>query len=343
MSARPWYKRYPSDFIAGTIGLTAEEKGVYSTLIDLMYDRGAELPDDPRHLARLCGCSTRRFGQVRDHLVSLGKLTLGGGLIGNNRFAIESRESQNQHENLAKNARKSHENRAKSKNLGQEKTEIFGADDIGSNGLASNRHISRQEGLTGARGPEARSQKPEAATQLGRAPRTRPEIDAMQVRLFEAAPELRAQAASAPGLLDLSAIIRMLDAGYDLDQDVLPAIAAYMARPRRQLPRAWGFFEAIIREHRERRPAAAAPVAEVDAMMPRPPGGPWVFQKLAGLAMWRHPSELSTVHWEVHLRNAQRAGKWPEDELGPEPGQPGCMVPEWLLQPPEAPLDLTRH
>ena len=44
MSARPWYKRYPADFIAGTLQLSLDEKDAYSVVIDLLYDRGA--PED---------------------------------------------------------------------------------------------------------------------------------------------------------------------------------------------------------------------------------------------------------------------------------------------------------
>lgn len=45
MAKRPWYKRYPSDFIAGTIGLSLEEKGAYSVCLDLQ----ASKLDERRH------------------------------------------------------------------------------------------------------------------------------------------------------------------------------------------------------------------------------------------------------------------------------------------------------
>ncbi|CAL9915138.1 hypothetical protein LSO9J_80044 [Candidatus Liberibacter solanacearum] len=40
MNNRPWYKRYPADFISGVLELTLEQKRAYSIIIDLMYDRG---------------------------------------------------------------------------------------------------------------------------------------------------------------------------------------------------------------------------------------------------------------------------------------------------------------
>lgn len=112
MSSRPWYKRYPSDFVSGTFMLTAEEKGVYAVLLDLMYDRGAPIPDDAQELGRVCGCSTRRFKQVRDKLSSVGKITLKDGLISNNRFEKQVKKEENEHEKLSENAAKSHLKRA---------------------------------------------------------------------------------------------------------------------------------------------------------------------------------------------------------------------------------------
>lgn len=116
MSERPWYKRYPSDFIAGTIALTAEEKGVYSCLLDLMYDRRRAITDDARELGRICGCSTRRFKQVRDRLHALGKLILRDGLISNARFEKQNNsekiEAEKLRENGIKGAAKTNEKRS---------------------------------------------------------------------------------------------------------------------------------------------------------------------------------------------------------------------------------------
>ena len=38
---RPWHKRYHEDALNGYMGLTLEERGVYSTCLDLIYMRGA--------------------------------------------------------------------------------------------------------------------------------------------------------------------------------------------------------------------------------------------------------------------------------------------------------------
>lgn len=86
MSARPWYKRYPSNFIAGTIKMPLELAGAYSYVLDLIYDKGGPVDDDPQWLSRVCGCSVRRWKQHRAALLDLGKITLTeDGLITNAR------------------------------------------------------------------------------------------------------------------------------------------------------------------------------------------------------------------------------------------------------------------
>ena len=99
MSARPWYKRFPSDFITGTISLTLEEAGAYSYIIDLIHDRGGAIPDDPQWIARVCGCSTRKWKTIRERLIQAGKITQNDGFI-------SSERAQNDAENGAKEARK---------------------------------------------------------------------------------------------------------------------------------------------------------------------------------------------------------------------------------------------
>jgi uncharacterized protein YdaU (DUF1376 family) len=99
MSARPWYKRFPSDFICGTISLTLEEAGAYSYIIDLIHDRGGPIPDDPQWIARVCGCSTRKWKTIREGLIQAGKITQNDGFI-------SSRRAQKDLENGAKEARK---------------------------------------------------------------------------------------------------------------------------------------------------------------------------------------------------------------------------------------------
>lgn len=115
MSGR-WYKRYGMDFIHGTFNLTLEEKGAYSLCLDLIYDRGGPIPDDPRWLSGICGVSIRKWNSLRQALINAGKLTAENGFLDNARARFELVSSQfharKQAESGAKGGRKAAENRA---------------------------------------------------------------------------------------------------------------------------------------------------------------------------------------------------------------------------------------
>ncbi len=101
MSKRPWYKRYPSDFIAGTLQLSCEEKGAYSVVLDLIYDRGGPIPDDARWIARVCNLSTRRWNQIRARLLELGKVTARDGVLTNKRALSQLKVEEKEHISLS--------------------------------------------------------------------------------------------------------------------------------------------------------------------------------------------------------------------------------------------------
>lgn len=66
---------YPSDWLAGTRGLSAEETGVYITLICRMYEMAGPIVRDEKRLARLCGCKSKAaFDRVLQYLIEEGKI-----------------------------------------------------------------------------------------------------------------------------------------------------------------------------------------------------------------------------------------------------------------------------
>lgn len=81
---------YPSDWLAGTRGLSAEETGVYITLICRMYEMAGPIERDDARLARLCGCKTKPgFVRCLDFLITEGKITQDESGLFNDRAAIE--------------------------------------------------------------------------------------------------------------------------------------------------------------------------------------------------------------------------------------------------------------
>ena len=68
MSDSPFVPFYTSDFLAGTSGMTAATKGVYITLLSLMYEAEAPLPQSWETLARRCGCTKSSFRKAIETL-----------------------------------------------------------------------------------------------------------------------------------------------------------------------------------------------------------------------------------------------------------------------------------
>lgn len=71
---QPYVRFFVSDWLGGTRGLKANEIGIYITLLALMYDRESPLPEDPRRLARQCGCTPKTFSQALEVLIEEGKI-----------------------------------------------------------------------------------------------------------------------------------------------------------------------------------------------------------------------------------------------------------------------------
>jgi uncharacterized protein YdaU (DUF1376 family) len=94
MTDAPWFKFYPSDWLAGTRGMTALEAGVYITLIAMMYDHAKPLTKDHARLARYCGATPRQFASAISRLIDDGKIIeLPGGYF-NTRVASELQERE---------------------------------------------------------------------------------------------------------------------------------------------------------------------------------------------------------------------------------------------------------
>ena len=78
-----FYKRYPRDFLEGTALLPFELKCAYALLLDLIYIQNGELPDDPRYISGVLGCSVRKWNSIRKQLLDHGKIYIKGPFIAN--------------------------------------------------------------------------------------------------------------------------------------------------------------------------------------------------------------------------------------------------------------------
>src|SRR4029077_18727971 len=92
------------EWIAGTLGMTLEEEGLYCRIVNRIYSRGEALPDDPAEVARLCGL---RPQQVRRLLPKLrGKFDETPGKLRQNRCETEMKLARNRLESARLNGAK---------------------------------------------------------------------------------------------------------------------------------------------------------------------------------------------------------------------------------------------
>ena len=91
----PWFRFFPSDWISGVSGLSAAERGVYVTLLAMIYDHGKPVRRDDPRLARVCGIPTPGFTRAVDALLDLGKLTEQDGFLFNDRAKNELHDREN--------------------------------------------------------------------------------------------------------------------------------------------------------------------------------------------------------------------------------------------------------
>lgn len=95
-----WYKRYPSDFLAGTRGMRPIAYKTYSRLVDGMYEYGGPLPHDLLHLTHLLEIRPRDLPRLLDELVRLGKIEIADGFIHNKRTDLELGKMNGQDANI---------------------------------------------------------------------------------------------------------------------------------------------------------------------------------------------------------------------------------------------------
>ena len=76
MGGDPWFRFFPSDWLSGVSGLSAAERGVYVTLLAIMYDHGGPVVRDDSRLSRQCGLPKTGFIRALDGLIAIGKITI---------------------------------------------------------------------------------------------------------------------------------------------------------------------------------------------------------------------------------------------------------------------------
>lgn len=280
-----WYKMDPIDWDAGTNGLTLEQEAAYLRICHAIYATERPVPNNPFVIAGLFRCNDRKARRLLSELVEAGKITIEGGLISNRR-ALEE---------VLTRARLRVERESAGRRGGIESANMR-AKSLKNNDTTQAIASSKNEP---DKNREEKRRDTASAVSSATPAQAPDRFDALLDKLLDAA---GIKTNPPPGLIVVGPIMGLMDAGFDLDGDILPVIrsrAATMASP----PRSWGYFEQAIRDAKAKRTSIAS--------VPKPVAAP--------------------VDWAERVAAFQKSGTW-ANSWGPRPGQPGCMAPPDLLE-----------
>ena len=97
MGTLKWYKRDPNAALNGMMELTPAERGLYNTILDLIYAHDGEMIDDESKILPWMNCDVRIWRRVRARLLSLGKLYVRDGCLRNERADNEVRDAKSRY------------------------------------------------------------------------------------------------------------------------------------------------------------------------------------------------------------------------------------------------------
>jgi uncharacterized protein YdaU (DUF1376 family) len=115
MSGASWVKFFPSDWLTGTMVLDAMERGIYITLIAMMYDAGGPITADENRLAKRCGTTLKGYRRAIKTLIDEGKIEEIDGKYINNRVEFVLQEAAARIEKASKGGQAFAQKKAKEK------------------------------------------------------------------------------------------------------------------------------------------------------------------------------------------------------------------------------------
>lgn len=309
MGDAPWFKFFPSDWLSGTRRLSGLERGVYISLIALMYDQGKPLSDDPKELADDCGVTRRQFDAALAQLLRRGKIVQTENGLWNERVSCEilarSERISNSKAAVAERERKKAE---------QNQRPETSADDRTMNGGSSiqNQNQNQKE--------NKKKEKEEI----------RPKPAAPVPDLFVSDEDH--EGSSEPG----SKPVRTRKP-YPADFETFwKAYPTESGMSKFDAAKSWG------RMTEEDRAAAIAAIPEFRKWAAKKgPTYPMLHaatflnqRRYEGFVATSSAGSATDVsEWQSRLASARRLKVWDTAKWGPWPHTPGCLVPKNLLEP----------
>lgn len=125
-----WYKREPVAYLGGVQGMTAKEHAVYGIILDLVYQHGGSVNDDPAWFAGwISDMGSSAVRKVIESLIDRGKLTREGDQLTNKRAKTQAKTKENLSETRAKHGRNGGISSGKSRSLDCQNNDLVEATD----------------------------------------------------------------------------------------------------------------------------------------------------------------------------------------------------------------------
>lgn len=296
----PYFPMYPTDFEADTSHLTLEEDGAYNRLLRLMWmTPGCSLPDDDSWVMRRMRVDQETFYRVIKPLIAE--------FFRKDKGRLFSPRLMREFNDLSETREK---RSIAGKKGGHASKPMKTNETMPSRAKAGPKHargIPEPEPDIATSSEDKSSSEAAAAQPQAREPEAIPkpsrrDLKALESQLREAA---KLEHSPSRGLLVVGPILGLIDAGCDLEVDVLQTIRAVAARANYKPPSSWAYFVQAIQAAFAQRIGAAQQVAK--------------------------PPDVDEAKWKARLEYARKCGTWPVAEWGPIPGSPGFMVPPALL------------
>jgi len=234
----PYFDFYPTDFMHGVRGLSAQEVGVYTMVLCRIYEENGPVECNAMILATYCGMRETTFVKTLEKLVCLDKFQLSGGMISNRRAMVEISSRANKLKINSKAGKASAQKRLQKQSQGS----TGGQRTINHTDTDTDTH--NYTAGAGARSIDHRMGELYAA--LGVTDETK-----------------------LPSLLTFSEPIQWVSAGCDIDADILPALRTIAARGK--AVKSWSYCTAAVFEARDRRLAPAPAIQPQATAPPRKP------------------------------------------------------------------------
>jgi uncharacterized protein YdaU (DUF1376 family) len=270
-----WIKLNIAEFLEGIDELTYEQRGFYITALLKMYARHDGIPVDDRAGAHAMGCNPRTFRVHKAMLLEAGKFYVADGMLRNKRFDYELAEFTRQAKRRREAAIKRERERRDAITAyatKQRSAPIRAEFEPNSSPIRAeftpNSAPKNEENPTKSTcavqqvwgepelEPELEPRKKDTKQRSDTTPAAAPlSLDELENKLLDACNGALANPCNSQGLLNLAIPQMWLNAGADLDLDVIPTLRAIGKRDHGKGIASWSYFTKAVADTAARRRA----------------------------------------------------------------------------------------